>query len=150
MRLYDKEYNQRPTRKLKKKEYNKSLRGKEVHKKCLLKYSEKIKQKDKVYRQRKERRFKTGEKTSRERKLEWKINPNEYFALILNSCYYCKESLEFETGVGLDRINNEIGYLINNVLPCCGECNKARGNRYSIEEFKVMIDALLKYRLEKR
>ena len=31
---------------------------------------------------------------------------------------------------------------------CCGVCNKARGDRYSMEEFKVMVNALLKYRKE--
>ena len=29
---------------------------------------------------------------------------------------------------GIDRINNAIGYINNNVVPCCWKCNRFKGN----------------------
>lgn len=49
---------------------------------------------------------------------------NEEFTIITSKCcYLCgKESDDFHTN-GIDRINNNVGYEKNNVLPCCGDCN---------------------------
>lgn len=83
---------------------------------------------------------------SRHKKFSGKvIEFDEYSILIKNNCYYCKSLLP-EAGIGLDRINNTIGYTINNVIPCCANCNMTRGDRYSIEEMKCMIGALISFR----
>lgn len=74
------------------------------------------------------------------------INKQEYFELISKPCYYCKNSLLEETGGGLDRIDNNKGYVIENVLPCCGTCNKIRGASLTVEEALVAIRAVLAYR----
>ncbi|WHZ03402.1 hypothetical protein QNH48_01505 [Neobacillus sp. YX16] len=39
---------------------------------------------------------------------------------------------------GLDRVENKKGYIINNVVPCCTHCNKAKGE-LSYEEFRALI-----------
>lgn len=52
-----------------------------------------------------------------------------------------------ETGVGLDRIDNDSRrYDVTTVLPCCGSCNMTRGDRLTVEEMKVAMDAVLAYR----
>ena len=38
----------------------------------------------------------------------------------------------------IDRIDNNKGHEINNVVPCCYECNVARGNNFSFEEMKLL------------
>lgn len=38
-------------------------------------------------------------------------------------CYYCGEEMK---KVGFDRKNNSIGYLISNIVPCCGQCNRMK------------------------
>ena len=38
---------------------------------------------------------------------------------------------------GIDRVNNDYGYVRGNVCPCCGVCNKAKG-RLSRKEFLEM------------
>lgn len=46
------------------------------------------------------------------------------------SCIYCGETHR----IGCDRIDNSKGYTIDNVIPCCGDCNRIRSNKYSVEE----------------
>jgi hypothetical protein len=36
--------------------------------------------------------------------------------------------------IGIDRINNEVGYSIKNSVPCCGVCNYMK-RKFSKEEF---------------
>jgi hypothetical protein len=94
------------------------------------------------------RRYIRARCTARRRKLPFFLTEEEYLKLISNPCYYCGESLEKEMGGGLDRIDNakNIGYTISNVLPCCTRCNQSRQDHFTVEEFKVMIQALLKFR----
>lgn len=55
--------------------------------------------------------------------------------LILSSCYYCGNGgriYESETRygiprVGIDRVDNSIGYIKTNCVSCCFICNKAKG-----------------------
>lgn len=37
-------------------------------------------------------------------------------------CYYCSGPLS-ETGFALDRVDNSLGYVPDNVVPCCPKCN---------------------------
>lgn len=61
-------------------------------------------------------------------------------------CFYCNE-LNLSSGSGLDRIDNSLGYALGNVLSCCGDCNKHRQGTWSVEEAKIAIDAVRRYRL---
>ena len=74
------------------------------------------------------------------------ISLSNYIDYLNSGCYYCGCSLFKENGIGLDRIENSIGYVEGNVLPCCGSCNKTRGDRFTVEETKIMIKALIEYR----
>lgn len=46
------------------------------------------------------------------------------------SCTYCGDT----NRIGLDRIDNNFGHSVNNVVPCCYECNIMRSNMFSHEE----------------
>jgi hypothetical protein len=46
-------------------------------------------------------------------------------------------------GAHLDRIDNNKGYLFNNVLPCGSLCNSIRMNNLTVEETKDCINAIL-------
>ncbi len=35
-------------------------------------------------------------------------------------CFYCGDTLK---SVGFDRVDNIKGYIIDNIVPCCGTCN---------------------------
>lgn len=47
-------------------------------------------------------------------------------------CFYCGENDWHK--LGCDRIDNSIGHIIGNVVPCCKKCNIKRG-KMSFEEF---------------
>ena len=66
------------------------------------------------------------------------LSKEEFNIIISQSCYLCgKETDNFHTN-GIDRIDNNIGYEKNNVLPCCGDCN------YMKREFSLNY-LLIKY-----
>lgn len=46
-------------------------------------------------------------------------------------CYYCGASISH---IGLDRMDNDKGYLIDNVVSCCIDCNKMKKTK-SKEQF---------------
>lgn len=56
----------------------------------------------------------------------------EEFKLYWNtSCSYCNDTI---IGIGLDRIDNSIGYNVNNIAPCCTTCNWMK-HKLSHQEF---------------
>ncbi len=65
------------------------------------------------------------------------ITNEEYLTYIKQPCHYCGGSLP-NSGIRLDRVDNTIGYLNSNVVPCCKTCNIAKNNK-SVEEFKVWV-----------
>lgn len=82
----------------------------------------------------------------------WNLTEDQVKRLTSQPCYYCnaKPLQRGTTGTnhngsylynGLDRVDNTKGYTIDNVVPCCGTCNKAK-NTQTIEEFKAWIHAV--------
>jgi hypothetical protein len=74
-----------------------------------------------------------------------------YDRLIQNPCTYCGGVLGM-AGVGLDRADNARGYTLDNVRPCCGECNRIKSNVFTYEEMRVIgsvIADIKRARLEK-
>ena len=65
------------------------------------------------------------------------ITKEEYFSLTEKPCHYCGSVIE-SVGSGLDRIDSSKGYRLDNVVPCCGTCNKMKNN-LPIDEFKAHI-----------
>lgn len=93
-------------------------------------------------------RFLYGQKLAKRRNLEWQIEESIFNNLINKPCHYCNEIPVNRTGVGLDRLDNNKGYSEDNVVPCCGRCNTGRSDNFSPAEWRVMIEAYLKFKLE--
>jgi hypothetical protein len=85
----------------------------------------------------------------------------EFSNLILKPCHYCGVS-DSLTNVakningnrlvkhnGIDRINNEIGYELNNCVPCCTFCNYAKRTS-SYEDFVFWINNLVDFKNSRR
>ena len=82
------------------------------------------------------------------------LTEQQFLDLIIKPCYYCskkssnvafkrKKSFKYN---GLDRIDNSKGYQLDNVITSCKDCNFLRRNVYTVEETKVMVNALKRYR----
>ena len=52
--------------------------------------------------------------------------------ILLQPCHYCGDTYR----IGCDRIDNTKGHSKDNVIPCCYECNVARGNNFTYEEMR--------------
>ena len=49
-------------------------------------------------------------------------------------CTYCGSVV----GIGCDRIDNSMGHLKINVIPCCRQCNSIRNNFFTVEEMLLL------------
>jgi len=76
-----------------------------------------------------------------QRNLPWHISSYEYYELMDHPCYYCSNTLGL-TGIRLDRLDNSEGYLMHNVVPCCGRCNMVRNSRIRPDHM-VLVGRLL-------
>jgi len=78
------------------------------------------------------------------------LTEEEYSEISSKPCFYCDLPVT-SYGIGLDRIDNDksIGYTVDNVLPCCGDCNRLRGDRLTVEETVAAVKAVLELRKSK-
>lgn len=76
----------------------------------------------------------------------------EFLTFTERPCHYCNVALAWQkysvvsTRYMLDRKDNTKGYVVENCVPCCRDCNYGKGNRYTYEEWKVIVNALTEYR----
>lgn len=73
-----------------------------------------------------------------ERGLPWALDFEHAMALMASPCHYCG-ILEPGRFNGLDRVDNAIGYTLENAVACCRWCNRAKG-RNSVEEFTAWLE----------
>lgn len=66
------------------------------------------------------------------------LDVNKYQYLIDHGCSYCGSDLSKEKGYCLDRIDNNRGYVISNVVACCKICNRAKSDM-TINDFMDWI-----------
>lgn len=128
-------------RKLYMREYMKDWRNKnrERFNQIIYKYkkehSETIKNIDKKsYEKRKntfDYKYKKYKYGAQKRGLEFSLTKEQFEFYWKKPCYYCGSKIET---IGIDRKDNNIGYKIDNCIPCCWRCNKVKGNA-SYEEF---------------
>lgn len=95
--------------------------------------------------------WRTYSKNAKRRGLDFEIGMEEFRRLTSLNCFYCgtppnrtvslgkdkKHNGEYVYN-GLDRIDNEIGYIIENIVPCCSKCNYAKRDM-SYTKFKEWI-----------
>lgn len=98
--------------------------------------------------------FRCYRKDAKKRQLEFKLTFDDFITITSKSCNYCNikpnqihknenwnGSYQYN---GIDRLNNNKGYTIENSVPCCRWCNIGKGNR-SLSEFLVWIDRVYKH-----
>jgi hypothetical protein len=54
------------------------------------------------------------------RNFVFELSFEEFNELINKSCHYCGDTPK---QIGIDRVDNTLGYTSNNVVSCCTECN---------------------------
>lgn len=78
---------------------------------------------------------------AKERNIVFNLTFDEFKTFWNKPCFYC--CVKIDT-IGLDRINNNIGYFYNNIVPCCIICNKLKNN-LSLEDWTSYINQLKQF-----
>lgn len=92
--------------------------------------------------------YQSYKKAAKKRKIIFKISRYRFKELIKGNCYYCgiepyqKLQLTSSYGYviynGIDRKDNNLGYINGNIVSCCGKCNYSKF-KYSDYEFLEWI-----------
>jgi hypothetical protein len=72
--------------------------------------------------------------SAKKSKRTFALTLEQFEAITSQKCHYCQQYSKGRDYCGIDRKDNNIGYEIDNCLPCCAEHNFLRGD-YSYEEF---------------
>lgn len=114
------------------------------------KWSKEHRDQTKLYARTPKAKFQNIRSSARSRKLSFTITESEYIEIIKSPCYYCEGFFSLpECGGGLDRLDNNLGYDLNNVVSCCTICNRTRNDNWSPEEAKIIIRAGISFRKSK-
>jgi hypothetical protein len=92
------------------------------------------------------RRYQKGKVSAKDRNKAWAITFEEYVEIVSRVCHYCGAGLSRAAGHCLDRIDNSADYTPDNVLPCCGDCNKMRNNILTVKEMEEAMRVVLALR----
>ena len=84
-------------------------------------------------------RYELAKKQATKREKTFLLSEEEYTTLIAQMCHYCNGKIG-EKGIGLDRLDNSQGYILTNIVPCCGRCNQIKGPKLNQEQMvKVAV-----------
>lgn len=97
------------------------------------------------------------QKGAKDRGLKFELSKDEFKNITSQNCRYCNIEPKQTTGRdkytktnglyyynGIDRVNNDLGYIKDNCVPCCKTCNYAK-HRLSLKEFSDWIKRLVEF-----
>ena len=70
------------------------------------------------------------------RKMTFEITKEAYDQIVSTPCYYC--GLWREGSIGMDRKDSRVGYLPDNVVPCCPTCNFMKRS-LTVDQFRDLV-----------
>lgn len=106
--------------------------------------------------------FSNYKSKSKMKKWEFELSRDVFRELINSSCHYCgispknirKDSIKEKRFIdmaaytnGIDRIDSTKGYIENNVVSCCEDCNKAKRN-LPYTQFLELIESIYNHRIK--
>jgi len=98
---------------------------------------------------------------AKDRGLEIQLSDRDIHDLVEQTCHYCgrKPYRPYKSCIkadsprhageqylcnGIDRKDSNVGYIKENCVPCCWECNQLKG-KWSYDEFLKLIDLIAKH-----
>lgn len=76
-------------------------------------------------------------------KVDFKISKEEFEIITIDKCYLCGKETNETHKNGIDRIDNNLGYIKTNIKSCCGNCNYMK-NKFDLEELLTKILQIFK------
>lgn len=96
---------------------------------------------------------------AKERGFEFKLSEDEFRVITKQNCFYCgcapskvmdnKNNTGKYIYNGIDRLDSNKGYTLENCVPCCTQCNYAKSD-YPLSEFIAWIERAYSHVYEKR
>lgn len=86
-------------------------------------------------------RYKEYQRDAERRNREWSLTRDQYEELVTSPCAYCGDDTQLN---GIDRVNSDLGYTVENTTPCCAICNKMKLNQ-TVEEFLEQCRRIITY-----
>lgn len=95
-------------------------------------------------------------KGAEKRKLDYNLTTDQFTKLVTGKCHYCGDALtakvkgqgktsgDFEY-TGIDRVDSNNGYSIENCVSCCWMCNNMK-NAHQTDKFLEHISKIYKYK----
>lgn len=85
-------------------------------------------------------------RSAKQRKYQFCLSFQRFLRICSQNCFYCGVKPQHVTikkntngpyiHNGIDRINNKLGYIDSNVVPCCKVCNRAKSDM-TLKEFNI-------------
>jgi hypothetical protein len=92
---------------------------------------------------------------SAKKELEFTLTKQDFLDITSKPCFYCGKlpsmsaSWQKSNGVyiynGIDRVDNSKGYILENCVPCCKDCNYSKGTK-TVNEFYEHIRRVYSYK----
>jgi len=83
-------------------------------------YSTHCKTCKKIYYQSADGKYKEYKNGAKKRGYKFNLTKDQFKKFWQKPCYYCGDAIKT---IGLDRVDNKIGYEVSNIVPCCSTCN---------------------------
>lgn len=132
-------------RKIERLEYKSREYVKEKTKRYYQEHKEEIRERTRKHRFTLNGQYHEYKKSAKKRGIEFELIESDCLPFFNSYCYYCDDQF---SGVGIDRLDNNVGYKIGNLIPCCYRCNIMK-HTSSEKEFIDQIKKILN-NLEKR
>lgn len=112
------------------------------------KYRDKNKDKTREYgkkrRQTIKGKYSRYKSSAKKRNKYFNLTIEQFEFIISGKCYYCGDNEK----IGIDRKDNNIGYVLENCVPCCWPCNKFK-RCVNFEHFIFMCKKISKYQFSR-
>lgn len=109
-----------------------------LNKKYRQEHKKEIAEYRKIYHQTPKRRFQDYKKRAKQKELQFQLSFDQFMSFWDKACSYCGKDFK---GIGIDRIDSNQGYIINNCQSCCPICNKMKSNydeKFFLDRIKLI------------
>ena len=81
--------------------------------------------------------YRTYQKSANARNLVFSLTEDQFARILEGPCYLCGLAVSETNRNGIDRVNNQQGYLLENAKACCGHCNLLKKTMELAELYRI-------------